>query len=92
MTEERKSSSEGETKMKKILAIGALLLSASAVMVTPAAAATRFREDYRYPAYTYESRLERLRAERLERRRLERLRRERERLTWMMRHRAWDRH
>jgi hypothetical protein len=78
--------------MKKILAIGALLLSASAVMVMPAAAAPQFREDYRYPAYSHGTRLQRAERLRLERLRLERLRRERERQAWMMRHRVWNRY
>ena len=74
--------------MKKLLAVGSLLLTSAGVMTTPAAA--RDFSDYRYPAYSYQSRSERERAERL---RLERLRRERERerREWLMRHRAWDR-
>ena len=82
--------------MKKILAIGAMLLSSGAILVPPAAAAPRFDS---YPAYSNQSgveraRLQRLRLERrLERLRLERLRRERERerQAWLLRHRAWGR-
>ena len=74
--------------MKKLFAIGAMLLSSSAVLVTPAAA--QYRDDYRNPAFSYPSRLETQRADRLrERIRLERLRRERERQALLMRHRGW---
>ena len=65
--------------MNKLLAIGTLLLSSAAVLVTPAAAL--YRDNYVSPSYTNNVRVERreTRIERERRERLERLRREHER-------------
>ena len=71
--------------MKKLLAIGTLLLSSAAVLVTPAAALDR--NDYVSPSYTNNPRFEHreTRMERERRERLERLRREHER-DWRYNH------
>ena len=81
--------------MKKILAMGSLLLSSAGVLVTPAAARDFDRYDYRTPAYTYQARVDHNRAERLRLDRLRRLRereRELQRRQAMLRHNIWNRY
>jgi hypothetical protein len=83
--------------MKKVLAMGALLLSSAAVLVTPAAArewSNNYNSNYNYDSRVAPQRFEdRFESERrAERLRRERLRRERERREWFMRHHYWDRY
>ena len=83
--------------MKRLFAIGTLLLSSAAVLVTPAAA-REWNDNYN-PNSNYRSRVAPQRFEdryesqrRAERLRLERLRQERARRAWLMRHHSWDRY